>query len=164
MIKEIDSDIFEAPIDILVHQANCFTTMGSGIAKEIKARFPEAYRADLATSKGDINKLGTYSRAKVANIKYPQIKYIVNLYGQFEFGTDKQQTDYVAVKTGLIALATNLKLANLDFLTIGIPYKMSCGLAGGSWVAVWTIIQLVFEYYKGDVLICKMPDKDLANL
>ena len=33
--------------DIIVHGANCICVMGSGIAREIKARFPQAAQADL---------------------------------------------------------------------------------------------------------------------
>ena len=57
--------------DIIVHGCNCFNTMGSGIAKEIRARYPEAYEADTrydaqigATWR--YKKLGNYSSAVVS--------------------------------------------------------------------------------------------------
>ncbi len=39
-------------LDVIVHGANCQCVMGAGIAAQIKKRFPEAYAADLRTSKG----------------------------------------------------------------------------------------------------------------
>lgn len=38
--------------DVIVHGCNCQCAMGAGIAKSIKETFPEAYKADLATTKG----------------------------------------------------------------------------------------------------------------
>ena len=43
----------EGVFDVIIHGCNCFCTMGAGIAKAIKARFPEAYQADCQTPKGD---------------------------------------------------------------------------------------------------------------
>lgn len=37
--------------------------MGAGIARAIRAHFPEAYEADAATLPGDASKLGAYSFA-----------------------------------------------------------------------------------------------------
>ena len=47
--------------DLIIHGCNCFCTMGAGIAKTIKEKFPEAYRADLETEKGARSKLGQIS-------------------------------------------------------------------------------------------------------
>ena len=37
--------------DVIVHGCNCRHAMGAGIAKQIKDSFPEAWAADLATSR-----------------------------------------------------------------------------------------------------------------
>ena len=51
--------------DVIVHGCNCMCAMGAGIAKGIKATFPEAYAADCATPRGAREKLGTISTARV---------------------------------------------------------------------------------------------------
>lgn len=38
-------------VNVLIHQANCFCTMNSGIAKEIKQELPEMFQADCETIK-----------------------------------------------------------------------------------------------------------------
>jgi len=38
-------------LDVIIHGCNCFNTMGAGIAKLIKSRWPEAYQADLSTKR-----------------------------------------------------------------------------------------------------------------
>ena len=58
--------------DVIVHGCNCRHAMDAGIAKQIKAAFPEAYAADLATPKG-AGKLGTISTAEIqrAPVRFP---------------------------------------------------------------------------------------------
>jgi O-acetyl-ADP-ribose deacetylase (regulator of RNase III) len=53
--------------DVIIHGCNCFCQMGKGIALTIKNKFPDAYKADLETAKGEKNKLGTYSKAEAGN-------------------------------------------------------------------------------------------------
>src|SRR4051812_45909346 len=133
MIKEIEISILDADTDIIVHQANCFHTMGSGIARTLREKFPECYEADVQQTKsGDSKKLGTIS---VAKIKDPssRIKYIFNMYSQFTFGTANRQTHYEAFYRGLEAVRG--KVANTK-LTIAFPFKIGCKLGGGSWRVV----------------------------
>jgi O-acetyl-ADP-ribose deacetylase (regulator of RNase III) len=137
MIKIISQDIFKADIDVLVHQANCFHTMGAGIARDIAFRFPEALKADKKTKYGDPDKLGTFSYACVNNKKLGGDLIICNLYSQFGFGGGKQ-TNYIAFEKGLRAICNKF----YDF-RIGLPYGIGCGLAGGKLETVLEIIENV---------------------
>lgn len=122
-------------LDVVVHCANCFHVMGGGIAKSIREQWPQAYEADLQTQYGDIRKLGDFSVAKgTADSGKPFS--IINLYGQYDFGADKQcYLHYGALSTALH------KIANLyKGKTIGLPYGIGCGLAGGDWPTVNQII------------------------
>ena len=69
--------------DVIVHGCNCFCTMGAGIAKGIRAAFPAAYDADLATTPGDRSKLGTCTFAQVESSGSPLV--VVNAYTQFDY-------------------------------------------------------------------------------
>jgi O-acetyl-ADP-ribose deacetylase (regulator of RNase III) len=153
MIKEIDCDIFDAPIDVLCHQANCYHTMGSGIARAIREKFPEAYAADLVTEKGSRAKLGTCSVAKITNPE-TRIKYVFNQYSQHTFGIEKRQTLYEAFYRCLEF--TNGTVTNPKF-TIGYPWKIGCKLGGGSWRVIREMIFDVFEDSTRVVYICKKP-------
>src|SRR4051812_31470490 len=102
MIIEALTDIFDADIEGVIHQANCHCTMGSGIAKTIREKFPEAYETDCRTKKGDLSKMG---KASIAWTKtHPKIRVIFNLYGQGDFGTDKRYTSYDALENGFSAI------------------------------------------------------------
>jgi O-acetyl-ADP-ribose deacetylase (regulator of RNase III) len=154
MVKEIVCDIFDAPVDVIVHQANCFHTMGSGIARAIKEKFPEAYDADCTqTQKGDRKKLGTCSVATLVQPK-TRIKYIFNMYSQFTFGTEKRQTHYEALYRGLEWVRNHVANTNL---VVGIPFKLGSKLGGADWQVVKAMIYSVFQESTREVIICQKP-------
>ena len=41
VIKE--GNVFDSDADIICHQVNCQGVMGSGVAKEVRERFPNVY-------------------------------------------------------------------------------------------------------------------------
>jgi O-acetyl-ADP-ribose deacetylase (regulator of RNase III) len=134
-MKEVQGDLLELAkqgnFDIIVHGANCMCTMGSGIAKQIKEQFPEAYNADLETRKGDFRKLGNYTLALIR--KYSFI--IINAYTQYDYGTDSPKIDYEA-------LTLCLRKINKACIgkRIGLPL-IGAGLAGGDWNRIENIIK-----------------------
>jgi O-acetyl-ADP-ribose deacetylase (regulator of RNase III) len=160
MVKQYDGDIFDAPIDVLIHQANCFCTFGSGIAKTIKDLYPEAYEADCKTAKGDTKKLGTYSSVRAKSQPDRRISFIVNLYSQHGFSDGNRATTYDAMVNGLTLLKNNIIAKKQENLVLGVPYKIGCGLGGGNWTIVEAILKAIFEDSKIKVLICKHPDFD----
>jgi O-acetyl-ADP-ribose deacetylase (regulator of RNase III) len=124
--------------DVIAHGANCFCTFGAGIAKAIKKTFPEAYKADLQTKKGDYSKLGKLSLTEIERRNH---KFLVaNLYTQFFFGTPKHPNDnkeirYKAIENSLKELKTQIPYG----ASIGLP-KIGSGLAGGDWEVIKKII------------------------
>lgn len=110
-------------IEILIHGCNCFHTMGAGIAKTIKEKYPKAYMEDKKTTYGNKDKLGTYSVAEI-NVNN-KTQYIINAYTQFNYGRDKDNFSYET-------FPQLLKQINKDFSgkKIGMPL-IGCGLAGG---------------------------------
>jgi len=153
MIQSYRGDIFEAPVDIIIHQTNCFNTMGTGIAKEIKKRYPRAAQVDRLTEKGDYKKLGLFT---VAMPDAKQDRYIINLYGQFFYGRNKCYTDYKALKRGFENVRSWLESMEMIDAVVGIPFGIGCGNAGGDWKTVKEIIFDVFNKSKIQVLICQI--------
>ena len=111
----------QGEFDIIVHGCNCFNTMGSGIAREIRERYPEAYAADCQTEAGDRKKLGTYTSFDTGKFA------IINAYTQFDFSRDHDVFEYDAFKLILQKLATIYPGKRFGFPMIG------AGLAGGDW-------------------------------
>lgn len=118
--------------DLIVHGCNCFCTMGAGIAKQIKATFPEAYKVDLETEKGDSQKLGTISSAVVNKDDHKII--IVNGYTQFDYRGTGRKVDYDAIRSVFRTIKQQF-----SGLRIGYPL-IGAGLAGGDWKIISKII------------------------
>lgn len=147
MIIELNTNLLEYPLDGIIHQANCFHTMGGGIALRIKNKWKEAYDADvLYAPRGDRDKLGKFSLAIL-----PSNFHIYNLYGQYSTGYGRN-TSYDALADGLALIEKHAVENGLKKL--GLPCKMGCVLGGGTWAIVKTIIIDVFEHSSIELNIC----------
>lgn len=115
--------------DAIAHGANCFNVMGSGIAAGIKKAFPQAYNADCQTTAGDIDKLGTYTKASQL---WPEslkrrVTHIFNLYTQYTPNAAIKPLDYEALTLCLRKYAAHARKNNWRVALPLIGY----GLAGG---------------------------------
>lgn len=135
-MRIIAGDLLELAVagafDVIVHGCNCHCTMGAGIAKTIKARFPEAYSADLATSKGDRSKLGTISFAEIERPHHSLV--VVNAYTQYDWRGSGKKVDYDAIRTSMQSVKRMFGGKRIGYPLIG------AGLAGGDWNEIAPII------------------------
>lgn len=136
-MKKIKGDLIQLAIDgefdLIIHGCNCFCTMGAGIAKTIKQKFSEAYKADLETKKGDKSKLGKFSWVKI-NTKNSNL-IIVNGYTQFNWRGSGKKADYEAIRE--VFKKVKEKFSGLR---IGYP-AIGAGLAEGDWGVISKIIE-----------------------
>lgn len=119
--------------DVIVHGCNCFHTMGAGLARQIRRRFPVAYHADCRTIKGDRRKLGTCSVASCMT-RQDQSLSVVNAYIQYDWRGVGRKVDYDALRQCLAWIAQRYPRHR-----IGLP-MIGCGLAGGDWSIIEGII------------------------
>lgn len=144
-------DMAEAGMfDIIVHGCNCQNTMGSGIAKEIRERYPEVYAEDWrwgdregravysnpANTRNTIWKLGNYtvtnagptlSEFKIVNA-YTQLHYLPRGMDHFEYESFR-----------LILRKLSVIYPDKHF---GLPY-IGMGLAGGDETR---IIKMIIDF------------------
>ena len=151
MIHTAVGDVLEPGYTHIIHQCNCFCTMGSGLALQIKNKYKSAFIADGKTKKGDLSKLGTFSYG------FEDGRIIYNLYSQAGYGSTDRQTSYDAMDKGLRRIARNLQIQYGDGLAVrvAIPYKLGCGLGNGDWKIVSAIIDSVFMDEEYSVTICR---------
>jgi len=141
MIKIIDGNLLDFPngINYIAHSCNTQNIMGGGIAKQIKDRYPTAYQADCFAMYEDDNVLGEYSFA-VADAT--QTKGIYNMYTQDKIG-GARAVNYEAFYVALTKVANTIEWEDdTDEKTsvFGLPWMISCGLAGGSWNVILSMI------------------------
>jgi O-acetyl-ADP-ribose deacetylase (regulator of RNase III) len=122
-MKTIKGDLLtlaeQGEFDIIVQGCNCFNTMGSGIARQIREQYPQAYTADCATLSGDYLKLGTFTWAATESF------ILINAYTQYDFSRGSDVFEYTSFKLILQKLAHEWPNSRYGFPKIG------CGLAGG---------------------------------
>ena len=147
-------DLAEAgEFDIVVQGCNCFNTMGGGIAREIRERYPYAAQIDNETKRGDYMKLGTWTESEAGdyfdtvtysrNNKFqfgdPKRFTIVNAYTQYNMSTGEDVFEYTAFDLILQKL-----IHAYGDKRIGLPY-IGMGLAGGDKETIIGMIE-AFAY------------------
>lgn len=142
MIINITGDILESKCDIICHQVNCKGKMGAGLAKQIKDKYPKVYDAyhRITEHKGE-SLLGTNQFVAVGSDGVSPY-YICNMFGQDGYGTNRLQTDYTALEKCLKDLSQIVKEHRFS---VAIPYGIGCGLAGGDWRIVQSLIEKYFD-------------------
>lgn len=155
MIKHIKCNMFDSGADIFCHQVNCQGEMNTGVAAEVRKRYPWVYAEYklfcnmLASPEGA---LGAYVQCFI-----DEKRCVLNIFGQVEYGYDGNcYTDYEALKNAFDDIATDE-----DYFgkTLAFPYKMGCHRGGGDWDIVYKLICNAFENSKCDVLICEYDEE-----
>lgn len=153
-IKIVQGNLLDANENIIVHQVNCQGVMGGGVARQIKEKWPNVYnhymRMVNTVEKRSIPRerlLGMVCwdivQEKIRDGGHD--KWIASIFGQLDYnrnGERKLQTDYDALKKGLIEVANN---ADQDGESVAMPYMIGCGRGGGNWSKVLEMIYEVFE-------------------
>lgn len=138
MIKHIKGDIFQSDADVILHQVNCMGVMGSGVAKQVREKYPWVF-GEYKRICDEAKKLpkGTESLLGVAQFVFiDETKQIGNLFAQNHFGSDKCYSDYDALKRCLLYVDKKFKGKK-----VAIPYLMSCYRGGGNWDIVYKLIE-----------------------
>lgn len=140
MIKIIDGNLLEADVNFIIHSCNCQGIMGGGIARQIAQKWPRVAKVDRDDDRTPEQKLGKYTECDV--LRDGKFITVINLYGQLNISTSKRMTNYNALANGLERIKNDFTLKGQK---IGFPYLIGCGLGGGNWTIVSTIID---EYMK----------------
>lgn len=181
--KEVEGDLIDLALnsefDLITHGCNCMCNMGAGIAPKMAKAFAcNEFLLESAGFKGNINKLGqidtgysyigkdrsvvAYSNT-ITKERFQQTHHllrVVNSYTQFNYGANhadgtKSPLDYEALTLCLRKI--NLMASGLK---VGLP-MIGCGLAGGNWGRVKTIIMR--ELKDCDVTVVIFKKKDFAE-
>ncbi len=143
-------------LPVLIHQVNCQGVMGGGIAREIRDRIPQHYtdyEAKLKTYyEQNTQPLGNYvaTTYNVAGAKTTSILY--GIFSQNSFGRDgRVYTNYAAMSAALVAIAKN----NAG-KTLAVPYGIGCGLGGGDWDIVQTLLANVESMYDVEFVVVEL--------
>jgi hypothetical protein len=167
VITTINKDILTVDRGVIVHSVNCIGAVG-GLAGAIGRKWPVnagEYRSHVRSQNYPVMLLGSVFKVNVAHNVI-----VANLFGQYNVGTSKQQTEYAALIAGFKRIAETIfygdddipdysnheyYLSKLTLKDIYIPYKIGCGLGGADWSIVEEIINRIFDSSRFNVYICK---------
>lgn len=153
MVQYKTGNLLDAPVDYICHQVNCQGRMGSGIAKQIKERWPIVYDQYIAAFKEreeEIVKLCGQWEQQIdvsetflghgQNIPVSDNLTVINMFSQQYYGYDgRKYTSYDAFWDCLQGIALTVPKGS----KIGFPYRIGCGLGGANWQVIETMIYTV---------------------
>jgi len=135
-ITIIPGNLLDSTAQVLGHQTNCEGVMGAGVARAIREKYPEIMIPYKEACQARLM-LGECQMVQTTNGPL-----IANLFGQNGCGRSGRLTDYTALQSALSSLVRQMTERHLD--SVALPYKIGCGLAGGSWDIVFKMIQHTF--------------------
>lgn len=143
MVTIKTGNVFDSDAYYICHQVNCQGKMNSGVAKEVRQRYPEVYEGYVKDCQRKLDKkslLGMAIGYTVDNNKH----CIVNCFGQDTYGYDGQQyTNVEALKKALMGVANVAQKFNIK---VAMPYKIGCVRGGADWEnEVYPMVQEVFK-------------------
>ena len=144
-LQLIEGNLLDSDCDIIVHQVNCQGVMGSGIAKQIRVKWPNVYNSYTRLCDDYINN----RQALLGQVLFcaTDTNIVANIFSQLYYGNGVQ-TDYAML---LHCLQIVADYANECAYTVALPYKLGGGLGGGDWKLVHEIIEDVFKYTDGEI-------------
>ena len=138
MVNYVKGNLLDSNCDYICHQVNCQGVMGSGIARQIRERWPEVYKDyrdwyELITSNHAIM-LGANDYTPVDDYT----KTVISMAAQFCCGYDgKKYTSYDAFYSCLKQITIDVPKGR----KIGFPKNIGCGLGGGNWKVISALIE-----------------------
>lgn len=137
MVVHVTEDLLKSNCKIYCHQVNCRGVMGSGLAKQVRAKYVEAYQSYVQFC----NIYGSGLLGKTEFVVCNDGHIIANLFGQDGFGYGKQYTNYEALE---MCIRTVYERVIKSGETVAFPYLMGCDRGGGDWNIVLEIIEKYF--------------------
>jgi O-acetyl-ADP-ribose deacetylase (regulator of RNase III) len=138
----LHGNLLDTDIPIILHGCNAQGVMGSGVAKAIRAKYPQAYQiykitCDCAEDKKDL--LGT-----IVWFTHNHDVFIGNAITQEYYGrSGKCYIDYNAINN--VMVEANSFAESWECPVVAMPF-IGAGLGGGSWRRISAIIEEAFTY------------------
>ena len=152
MVKFEIGNLLDAPVDYICHQVNCQGRMGSGIAKQIRERWPAVY--DFYITRLDMLKDKALGHTQLVPVN--DGKVIINMFAQQYYGYDgKRYTSYDAFWACLGGIRDSVPKGS----KIGFPWGIGCGLGGANWEVISTMIDVVLRDDYDVYIYCLREDK-----
>ena len=139
-MKTLTGNLLDATHGIIVHGCNAQGKMASGVAKDVRARYPQAYDAYMKEYEANGLKLGHIVWARVSD---DPLLGIANGITQKFYGRDPN-TVYVNYDAVAAVFEEVGKIARKHNLPVHYP-KIGAGLGNGDWAIIEPLINKALE-------------------
>ena len=142
MVEVKIGNVFDTDAKYICHQVNCKGKMASGVAKEVRERYPNVYWEYMSIWERAVG-LGTSLLGQAQFVKAEPNRTIVNCFAQDNYGYDGGQ--YTNIKALKLALSAVAAIAKQDNSKVAMPYKIGCVRGGAEWSIVEPMIEEIFK-------------------
>ena len=141
MVNYVKGNLLDSNCDYICHQVNCQGVMNSGIARQIRERWPEVYEGYKQFC-NHVHNNGGILLGKVFICRGGLFRSVVNMFSQDMFGYDGSRfTSYDAFAHCLETMKNHIPVGS----TIGFPKNIGCGLGGGNWKVISALIEEILS-------------------
>lgn len=147
MIKIVKGDLLAVTEGIVAHQVNCQGKFNSGVARQVREKYPHAFNRYTQYVDDFVNMnlrkelLGTINYAKVGSELW-----IANMFGQYNYGYNGNQF------TNTDELYKCFKELREDSekngLSVHMPYMVGSDRGGADWKEVENLLLIAFDGYE----------------
>lgn len=131
MLEIVTGSLLESECQYIAHQCNCYSTRSAGLATAVFKAFPWADVYSDRRRRG--NDAALFGSITIHGNPQLNQRQIINIYGQLYPGKPSPVRDSVAARLAAFRNAL-ARIAQIpDLTSIGFPYGIGCGLAGGDW-------------------------------
>lgn len=147
-IEYVTGDLMQAPEGIILHGCNAQGVMGSGVAKAIRAKFPEAYAAYRTAFVKRWMTLGSVVFI-LCGRDTPGEKMIGNAITQEFYGREpgRVYADYAGIEKAFEFINRRAPMYVGENGRVAMP-MIGAGLAGGDWSIISEIIERTATNYQ----------------
>lgn len=134
-MRTVTGNLLDATDDWIVHQTNCMSSRSKGLASSIFRVFPHA---DVYNNRGR-DQPGTIAIRGTQGPDSP--RGVIAIHGQIYPGParrwDSREMRHGFFRAGLSLIADELG----GGISLGFPFGIGCGLAGGEWSEYQELLQ-----------------------
>ena len=158
-VKIVKGSLLEAKTKYIVHQCNCLTNRAAHLAKSMFDAFPYA---DIYSCRSrSVHWTESEDRPGTIDIRGngEDQRYIINMFGQVFPGSPKfpdSKSDGSLARQEYFKKCLEKMLEIEDLESVGFPYKIGCGAAGGDWSKYEEMIRDFAEEKDVEVTIFKL--------
>src|SRR5215475_263884 len=143
MLKIINGNLLDSDCQYIAHQCNCYSKRGAGLANAIFKVFPWPDVYSSRSERG--NDASLFGSITVHCAPKHNQRYVINIYSQLKPGKPSPGRDSAASRLEAFGNALNQIAKAPELESIGFPYGIGCGLAGGDCEKYESLLEVFAE-------------------